>query len=236
VPLVVVDPNSLAVVEHVFLPGFTTSELRVVIRTSGYIGIAEVQVTKSVLATAAAFSDETGLPDGDHLWEVAAVDRLGAHGPWAGVNATVDRLSRPTGLVGVAEASDAVLTWNPNPEPEVTGYRVFRDGEAIGTAAPASPAPGYRDPGLPNATYVYTVTAFAGNGNESELSDSAPVTIAVLPPEAPVLSAVATDLGEVQLAWEHAGTPPTRSTAPPSRAGRTRSSSARPSAPTSTGM
>src|SRR5713101_7595707 len=106
------------------------------------------------------------------------------------------RLSQPTGLLGVAEGSDAVLTWNPNPEPDIDHYDLFRDGAFIG-AAPASPGPTYRDAALKNATYVYTVSAVAADGNESEPSDPASVTIAVLALPAPVLRATATPRGQV---------------------------------------
>ncbi|MCI0344972.1 MAG: C25 family cysteine peptidase, partial [Chloroflexi bacterium] len=37
----------------------------------------------------------------------------------------------PTGLAASVDAYDVHLTWNPNPEPEVIGYRPFRDAEAL---------------------------------------------------------------------------------------------------------
>jgi len=208
IPLVSVRDNLQSEVEHAFPSAFATDQLRVVIRVSGYMGISELEVTRSALVSLATptFTDASAVKDGPHTWEVAAVDRYGAYGPWARVEREVDRLSKPTGFAGVPDGSDAALTWSPNPEPDIDHYDVFRDGAFIGTA-PASLTPTYRDVGLPNATYLYTVSAVATDGNESEGSDPAAVTIAVQPPQAPVLRAVATPRGQVDLEWDHPGAP-----------------------------
>ncbi|MDX1997340.1 MAG: CARDB domain-containing protein, partial [Thermoanaerobaculia bacterium] len=46
---------------------------------------------------------------------------------------SVERPSAPTGLAATASANRIDLTWNPNPESNIQGYRAFRDGAAIGT-------------------------------------------------------------------------------------------------------
>jgi len=59
----------------------------------------------------------------------------------------------------------------------VTGYRLFRDGSAIGTTAGLS----FRDAALtPGATYAYAVTAFDAANNESARSTTASATLPAL--------------------------------------------------------
>ena len=91
----------------------------------------------------------------------------------------------PTGLVATPVVRDVQLTWNASPEPDVVGYVVLRDGVRIGEA----PSPAYLDPGLPNATYVYTVIAV--DEADLESGESAPATAVIdvqpVPPAAPVI-------------------------------------------------
>ena len=190
-------------VEHTLPSGFATTELRIRFERDEVAGLAEVRVTRADLLppSAGSFVDGAPLRDGAHTYEIAAVDRYGAYGPWSPAGVEVDRLSKPTGLVGLAEGSDVVLSWNSNPEPNLDHYVVYRFGEIVGT----STDPAYRDPGLANGDYLYAVRAVDTSGNESELSDPATVTVAVQPPAAPVLQAVATPQGYVHLAWIHPG-------------------------------
>lgn len=76
----------------------------------------------------------------------------------------------PTGLLAdVTRRSDTEgdvhLTWDPNSEPDLAGYRVFRDGEEL--TPETIPNPLLLDAGRPDGTYVYEVEAWDKAGNIS---------------------------------------------------------------------
>ncbi|MGH8511113.1 MAG: fibronectin type III domain-containing protein, partial [Gammaproteobacteria bacterium] len=86
--------------------------------------------------------------------------------------------SGPTGLTGVASASQVSLSWNASTDNVgVTGYRVYRDGTQI--AAPASNS--YIDGNLVPGTYSYTVAAVDAAGNVSKQSGSVNATVLLAP-------------------------------------------------------
>jgi subtilase family serine protease/flagellar hook assembly protein FlgD len=189
---------------HYSLPSsFWTKAVRIRLDPGATTGLAEVRIGRGHPAPEASFRDESPLHGESHTYEVAAIDRYGAFGPWASASATVHRLRPPIGLVGVADSSDAVLTWTANTEPNLSYYDVYRFGSWIGFSA----TPSFRDPGLANGDYVYTVVALDTDGNESDPSNPATVTIAVPAPVAPVLRAVANARGAIDLDWGHPGAP-----------------------------
>jgi subtilase family serine protease/Tol biopolymer transport system component/flagellar hook assembly protein FlgD len=116
-------------------------------------------------ATHTSWVLDQDLPDASYSWRVRAAD-VNQPGPWmpsARFTVAVDTAPEaPTGLVAVAGDARVDLAWNPSPEPDVTGYRVYR-GETAGgpyalVAAPATAA--HADTGLPNGqTFYYVVTA-----------------------------------------------------------------------------
>ncbi len=87
------------------------------------------------------------------------------------------------GLTGEGSAARPVIdiSWEPNDEPRVAGYRVYRsivgDGvseqwQRVGSEQPLFAA-GYRDAGvLPGQRYAYRITAVGVNGLESRPSDA----------------------------------------------------------------
>jgi hypothetical protein len=86
----------------------------------------------------------------------------------------------PTGLAAIPSADGIDLSWEPNTEPDLAGYNVYRrqvsaTGEAIGaptrlTPTPA-PAPAFSDrTAQPGQSYSYRVTAIDTTGNESPAS------------------------------------------------------------------
>ena len=84
--------------------------------------------------------------------------------------------SVPTGLEGAAVGADAVqLAWNPATDNvAVTGYRVLRDGVAVGEVS----EPGFAESGLtPGSTYRFAVVALDGEGNLSAPSSEVVVTL-----------------------------------------------------------
>lgn len=105
------------------------------------------------------------LPDGDYTWRARAADAQ-QPGPWmasAHFRVVVDvPPAAPTGLAATPGDARVTLSWNASPEPDVTGYRVYRSLTAGGPFAPLGDvaAPGYLDASLANGvTYHYVVTA-----------------------------------------------------------------------------
>ena len=91
------------------------------------------------------------------------------------------------------------LSWNTNPESDVTGYDLYREGTILASVATAS----YTDYEVICQTpYVYYVIARDTAGNESTASESTPAATAFdNAPAAPTaLAAVAGD-GIVTLDW-----------------------------------
>ncbi len=95
--------------------------------------------------------------------------------PLGSKGADTEAPSVPLGLAAAA-ASDAMtgVTWSPSTDNVgVEGYRVFRDGSAVGIAASTS----YLDTGLVTGMrYSYQVSAFDTSGNESARSSPATCT------------------------------------------------------------
>jgi subtilase family serine protease/flagellar hook assembly protein FlgD/fibronectin type 3 domain-containing protein len=202
-PVARVSANTEADVVHVLPSAFATDTLRVVLAPGGS-GLAEVAISKRALVAAGTAAFHDPVTDGRYAYEVAAVDRYGAQGPAASVDVAVGDVTAPappTGLAATVEASDVLLTWNANTEPDLAHYMVRRDGSPIATV----PTPQFRDVGRPNGTYVYTVLAVDQAGNASDPSAPASVVVAVAPPAAPVLSASPVASGAVALVWTHAG-------------------------------
>jgi hypothetical protein len=98
----------------------------------------------------------------------------------------------PGGLVAVQERLAVRLFWNPNDEPDLAGYRVYRrsgvdeEWERIGLDPVAEPL--YLDQGVAvGVAYTYRVTAIdrADPPNESGPSETADLTPAEEPDEGP---------------------------------------------------
>jgi fibronectin type 3 domain-containing protein len=115
--------------------------------------------------------------NGPHTLRLRAKDAAGNIGTSDEVSVTVDNHDEeapttPAGLQATwGRPSQAALTWSGSTDNgAVTGYRVYRDGEAIVTLG--RNARSHTDVGLTNlATYAYRITALDAAGNESELSE-----------------------------------------------------------------
>jgi len=94
----------------------------------------------------------------------------------------------PTGLAAVASAGEdgkgpsIDLSWQPNTEPDLAGYIVYRreDGGAWQRISPPTPAiePAFHDEHvLAGHTYQYAVSAIDKGGHESERSAIAEETV-----------------------------------------------------------
>jgi chitodextrinase len=92
--------------------------------------------------------------------------------------------SVPGGLQGAAASSSRIdLNWNASADNvAVAGYRIRRNGTAVGTTAGTT----FSDTGLSASTsYAYTVAAFDAAGNESAPSGAVNVTTLAAPPPPP---------------------------------------------------
>jgi subtilase family serine protease/flagellar hook assembly protein FlgD/WD40 repeat protein len=187
-PLVQVRDNQLVSVRHLLPAPFTTTSLRVVMDSGWYVGFSELRVQRAGLVSGVTSFLDAAAPDGTHLYRVSAVDRYGAEGQPDTATAPVGDTappSAPTGLVATVVDSDVQLTWNRNPEPDVVGYVLLRDGVRIASV----PDPAYLDARRPNGTYRYTVLAVDAGGLESPPSEPADATVLrTRPPDPPVIT------------------------------------------------
>jgi hypothetical protein len=79
----------------------------------------------------------------------------------------------PSGLGAVASANGIELAWDPNSEPDLKGYRVYRDTQKIADVE----TPNYSDRAVQTGKkYRYSVSALDQAGNESQPSAAVEVT------------------------------------------------------------
>jgi hypothetical protein len=104
------------------------------------------------------------LPEGDYSWRARATDVQ--PGPWmasAHFSVAFDHPpAAPTGLVATPGDARVTLAWNPSPEPDVIGYRVYRSLVSGGpyAAIADTTSPAHVDLTVTNGvTYFYAVTA-----------------------------------------------------------------------------
>jgi hypothetical protein len=86
----------------------------------------------------------------------------------------------PTGLTVVAGTDSVELTWEPNREPDLQAYRVYRAVEASEwtIVADALGAPAFSDRGvMAGRRYRYSVTAIDEGGHESERAQPVEITL-----------------------------------------------------------
>ena len=120
--------------------------------------------------------------------------------------------NRPTGVLAVFGDERVTISWNPSPDPDVAGHRVYR---RVADTSPALQAPeglegtNYYDRGVvPGETYGYSVTAIDRSGNESPTSSETWITIPVDQQVPLVLgidylksSGAEVDLNRVRIRW-----------------------------------
>ncbi|MEK9149306.1 MAG: CARDB domain-containing protein [Candidatus Desantisbacteria bacterium] len=112
------------------------------------------------------------LSEGTNTITAVAIEGTNLSKPSLPITIILDTIppSAPTGLSATHGDEVIYLVWNPNPEPDVVGYNVYRDGVRINTEVIMNTL--YEDTGLINgATYTYTITAQDRAGNEGEESE-----------------------------------------------------------------
>lgn len=113
-------------------------------------------------------------------------------------------------LSGSSDGSNASLTWTPSLESDLSGYSVYKKGDNSWAKLNSDLLSDvfYTDPGLPNGTYWYIVKAVSMDGTEGPASNEASVTISVVLPQSPKLTA-ASMLEECSViaSWVYEGEP-----------------------------
>jgi hypothetical protein len=125
-----------------------------------------------------AWTPSRDLADGAYEWRARASDPV-HDGPWSATSRFEVLLdpppTAPTGLQATPGDERVRLDWNPSPEADVTGYRVYRSTTSGGPydLVGSTSGPGFDDLGLTNGVvYYYVVTALDAR-HESPPSDEA---------------------------------------------------------------
>ncbi|GGL07903.1 fibronectin type III domain-containing protein [Deinococcus radiotolerans] len=179
----------------------------------------QLAVIATLPADARTFADQVqgGVP---YLYAVATTDQTGQlSGRSTLAGATGQNLTppaAPSGLNVTATETSLTLTWTPNREGDLLGYRVYRSegaqtpAEALLLTGLPLTDPTFTDviPQGVQTPYRYQVVAVNTTQVDSELS--APVTGVlkdVTPPPPPLLAAATATPGGIQLSWTQATVP-----------------------------
>ena len=157
--------------------------------TSGFTASGATKIGES---RTTSYTD-TSAGAGTFYYLVTAEDAAGNVGPASNEAQAASQSDHtpptvPTGLTGTTTSTTASLSWSASSDDAgVSGYRVYRNGQAIGTTA----TPAYSDSGLtPGTAYSFSVSAYDGSGNESDRS--APVALTTSAASALALDKVVT--------------------------------------------
>jgi fibronectin type 3 domain-containing protein len=147
---------------------------------------------------------------GSYTYEVRAVDtasNLSDPSNSDTVTVTPVDLEAPTApqnlTADAVGGGQADLTWDASSDNVgVTGYRIYRNGQAVATIGPAT---SYSDTVAPG-DYSYVVRALDAAGHESQPSNLAPVTVPDTEDPTPPASLTATAVSpsQIDVAWEAA--------------------------------
>jgi len=131
--------------------------------SASWLSVSPVSVSSSSTLTAAV--NTTGLVSGTYNGTIT-VSATGSSSKTVAVTLTV---SAPT-------ISSATLTWDPNTESDLAGYKVYRATASGAYGAPLATLQGnvtsYVAAGLQaGTTYFFVLTAYDSTGNESSMSN-----------------------------------------------------------------
>lgn len=157
-----------------------------------------------------SWSPSASIVDGSYSWRARAVDPV-QPGPWmASAHFTVasdQPPAAPVGLTALAGNASVALSWQPNLEPDLTGYRVYRATTPGGPYAfvAATAQTSMTDGGLTNGQTVFYVVTATDATQEGPRSAEASAT----PQTGPVIVQVASWPGVIEGECLHCpGTPP----------------------------
>ena len=156
-------------------------ELYVVSPVNGSLALVEAATGVASGPTETSWTPSDDLADGSYSWRARALD-VNQAGPWMAsahfAIATDQPPAAPTGLAAVAGNTSVALSWNPNTEPDLTGYRVYRGTTSGGPYAfvTATTQTSLTDTGLVNGQPVYYVVTATDALYESPYSTEASAT------------------------------------------------------------
>ncbi len=140
--------------------------------------------TEAVMAKGSEWIDQTARMGEAQIYTLQAVHPSGAQSDVSReLGITPEDIfppSVPGGLTGVAGIGTIEVAWDPSPESDLAGYRVYRSSgaEPMRQVGETTPATAYSDRDVkPGASYRYSVAAVDRKGNESGRSE--PVEIAM---------------------------------------------------------
>ncbi len=119
-----------------------------------------------------SYTDETVMAGNSYIYTVSAFDAAGnTSAQSAGLTASIEDDSPPTapsGLHAISVSVNAVtLAWNKSEDNiSVSAYRIYRDGELVGTSIGLS----YTDNTVSGVPCTFTVSAVDNAGNEGDQS------------------------------------------------------------------
>lgn len=156
------------------------------------------------------YPDETRgfnkLEDGKtYYYMLTAYNKVDAQSKQAMAEATTKpRPQKPSGLKGAAlKVKTAPLTWQANPEKDISSYLIFRAGDGSENFSPVGQAAGfsYTDANLKDGTtYRYLIQAKDNDGLLSDFSDYIAVTTKPKP-QAPQNLQGRYEAGKAELSW-----------------------------------
>ena len=179
------------------------------------VGVASYTISRGgqIIATVAAgttvYSDQSVTPSTTFSYTVSAVDAAGnTSAPSSTATVTTPAMpdtTPPTVPLNVAakatSGTQVNVTWSAAADNVgVTGYQIFRNGNAVGTTTGLS----FADTGLHDVTtYRYTVDAYDAAGNTSSVSSSVSATTpdATAPTPPGQLKVTAASYNQVGLSW-----------------------------------
>ena len=208
-------------------PAYVTDRIRISVTASTiqswrFVAISEVRVWEENPIPAVSVND-ADIPDGEHEYQVTAVDRYGFESPFsAPAKAAIGDIippEVPMNLSAEAVASDVFLSWTEHPD--AAAYLIYRQTQDSWMNLARTSGTGYEDSGLPNGPYAYRITAVDAAGNESPPSSEAQAAVDIPPPQAPLSPgiAVVADGRTLDICWHAPPNTPAgyllyRSTAP----------------------
>jgi Tol biopolymer transport system component/subtilase family serine protease len=148
----------------------------------GVIKTSTLSVTDGVIV-----SWQTLPPDGNYCLRLTATDKLG-NKKENGINVKVDTHPPAAPVLSgkIENKENASLIWTQNPEPDITGHDLYRNGQKINTSLLNGTA--YIDQNLDEGVYTYTVETIDFAGNESPLSNEVKLKVDETGPDVKISS------------------------------------------------